>query len=60
MDIKTYLRDEAAWDRKDFDAAGDGDLRFAFCEASWAEQRAYMDPAVNQLTLRTASAPPRR
>lgn len=49
VDIKTYLRDEAAWDRPAFEAARARDPRFAFCEASWAEQRAYLDAAVAQL-----------
>lgn len=43
VDIKTYLRDERAWDRADFEAARANDPRFAFTEASWAEQRAFLD-----------------
>lgn len=46
VDIKTYLRDEVAWSRKDFEAARRADYRFAYTEASWAEQRAYLDEAV--------------
>ncbi|GLQ57871.1 DUF5054 domain-containing protein [Devosia nitrariae] len=49
VDIKTYLRDETAWDRPDFEAARAGDYRFAFTEASWAEQRAYIDKAIAEL-----------
>jgi hypothetical protein len=49
VDIKTYLRDETAWDRADFDAARKGDYRFAYAEQSWAEQRAYMDTAIESL-----------
>lgn len=49
VDIKTYLRDEAAWDREAFEAARASDPRFAFCEESWAEQRAYLDDALGQL-----------
>ncbi len=50
VDIKTYLRDEAAWDRKAFDTARQRDSRFAFCEASWTEQRAYLDSAIEALS----------
>lgn len=49
VDIKTYLRDETAWDRADFEAARQSDYRFAYSEASWAEQRAYLDAAVAAL-----------
>src|SRR5206468_12099016 len=49
VDIKTYLRDEAAWDRPAFEAARRNDPRFAYTEASWAEQRRYLDAAVNEL-----------
>lgn len=49
VDIKTYLRDETAWDRADFEAKRKSDYRFAFSEASWAEQRGYLDAAVSQL-----------
>lgn len=49
VDVKTYLRDEAAWDREAFEAARVTDYRFTFCEASWAEQRAYLDKAVVRL-----------
>lgn len=50
VDIKTYLRDDKAWDRPDFEAARNSDYTFAYAEASWAEQRAYLDAAVEQLT----------
>ena len=49
VDIKSYLRDETAWDRADFEAARTTDYRFAYAEASWAEQRAYLDAAVAAL-----------
>jgi len=49
MDIKTFLRDETHWDRADFDRARRNDPRFAFCESSWDEQRAYLDTAVDAL-----------
>jgi len=49
VDIKSYLRDEKAWDRPDFEAARRSDYRFAYTEASWAEQRAYLDAAVARL-----------
>jgi Domain of unknown function (DUF5054) len=49
VDIKTYLRDEAAWDRPDFEAARTSDYRFAYAEQSWAEQRGYLDAALAQL-----------
>jgi hypothetical protein len=49
VDIKSYLRDETAWDRKDFEAARKSDYRFAYTEASWAEQRGYLDRAVGEL-----------
>jgi hypothetical protein len=49
VDIKTYLRDETAWDRADFAARRGDDYRFAYTEQSWAEQRAYLDTAVATL-----------
>ncbi|WP_375451442.1 DUF5054 domain-containing protein [uncultured Devosia sp.] len=49
VDIKTYLRDETAWDRPDFARARQSDPRFAYTEASWAEQRHYLDEAVSKL-----------
>lgn len=49
VDIKTYLRDEAAWDRPAFDAARKSDYRFAYAEQSWTEQRDYIDTAVSAL-----------
>ncbi|MHA6297048.1 DUF5054 domain-containing protein [Devosia sp. CAU 1758] len=50
VDIKTYLRDETAWDRPAFDAARRADYRFAYAEQSWAEQRAYIDSALAELS----------
>jgi hypothetical protein len=49
VDIKTFLRDEDAWDRPAFAAARSTDPRFAFTEESWAEQRRYLDGAVDAL-----------
>lgn len=49
VDIKSYLRDDRAWDRPAFEAARKSDYRFAYTEASWAEQRAYLDQAVDHL-----------
>jgi len=49
VDIKTFLRDEAAWERNAFDAARRSDPRFAFTAQSWDEQRGYLDAAVDQL-----------
>jgi len=49
VDIKTYLRDDTAWDRADFEAARQSDYRFAFTEQSWQEQRHYLDQAVAEL-----------
>ncbi|HWV22219.1 MAG TPA: DUF5054 domain-containing protein [Devosia sp.] len=49
VDIKTYLRDDQAWDRADFDKARRTDYRFAYSEQSWAEQRAYIDTALAEL-----------
>ena len=50
VDIKTYLRDDKAWDRPSFEAARATDYRFRFAEQSWAEQREYLDTAVGDLT----------
>lgn len=49
VDIKTYLRDEQAWDRPAFEAARSNDYRFAFAEQSWVEQRDYLKAAVDGL-----------
>lgn len=49
VDIKSYLRDTAAWDRPAFAAARHTDYRFAYTEASWQEQRAYLGQAVAAL-----------
>ncbi|MBN9305573.1 MAG: DUF5054 domain-containing protein [Devosia sp. 67-54] len=49
VDIKSYLRDETAWDRPAFEALRRRDYRFAYTEASWAEQRAYLDAATAAL-----------
>lgn len=55
VDIKTFLRDETAWDRADFEAMRGKDFRFRYTEASWAEQRAYLDEAVAALSERDRS-----
>ncbi|WP_297109499.1 DUF5054 domain-containing protein [uncultured Devosia sp.] len=49
VDIKTYLRDETAWDRADFEAARRSDYRFAYAEQSWREQRDYLVSAIDHL-----------
>ncbi len=49
VDIKTYLRDETAWDRPAFEAARRNDYRFGFAEHSWAEQRGYIATALEAL-----------
>ncbi|MFC3704880.1 DUF5054 domain-containing protein [Devosia honganensis] len=56
VDIKTYLRDESAWDRADFERARAADYRFAYAERSWAEQRAYIDAAIARLGERDRAA----
>jgi hypothetical protein len=50
VDIKSYLRDETAWDRPAFEAARSSDYRFRYTEASWAEQRALVTAALTKLT----------
>jgi len=49
VDIKSYLRDERTWGRLSLEAARKTDYRFIYTEASWAEQRAYLDAAVKEL-----------
>lgn len=49
VDIKTFLRDETAWDRKDFEAARQSDPRFALSEHSWHEQEEWIDDAIAAL-----------
>ena len=49
VDIKSYLRDTTAWDRPALETARATDARFAYTEASWSEQRAYLDAAVAAL-----------
>lgn len=49
VDIKTYLRDETAWDRPEFEAARQSDYRFSYAEQSWAEQRGYLATALDAL-----------
>jgi hypothetical protein len=50
IDIKTYLRDETAWDRPRFEPARAKDYRFAFAEQSWTEQRQFLDTAIAALS----------
>ena len=52
VDIKTFLRDETAWDRPAFETARRSDPRFAFSEGSWAEQRDYLESAIDELDAR--------
>jgi hypothetical protein len=49
VDIKTFLRDDLAWDRPAFEAARQSDYRFAYTEQSWAEQRGYIATALETL-----------
>ncbi len=56
VDIKSYLRDDTAWSRPDFEAARKTDHRFAYTEASWREQRAYLDDARSVLDGTDAAA----
>lgn len=49
VDTKSYLRDETAWDRPVFERLRREDYRFAYTEASWAEQRDYLDKSVAEL-----------
>ncbi len=49
IDIKTYLRDETAWDRDAFEALRGSDPRFAFAEAAWQEQDTIVDTALSLL-----------
>ncbi len=50
VDIKTYLRDEKAWDRVSFEVARRSDPRFAFTEGAWAEQDTIIDEALAELS----------
>jgi len=50
VDIKTFLRDDTAWDRVDFERARAVDPRFALTEQSWHEQDALIDDAMSVLT----------
>lgn len=49
VDIKSYLRDDKAWARPEFESARKSKFNFAYTEASWAEQRAYLDQAMAHL-----------
>lgn len=55
VDIKSFLRDEKAWARPAFEAARKADPRFHYTEASWAEQRAYLEQAVAELDAEDAA-----
>ncbi|WDR01304.1 DUF5054 domain-containing protein [Devosia algicola] len=50
VDIKTYLRDDTAWDRPAFEAARRGDYRFSYAEKSWVEQRDYISRTIEALS----------
>jgi hypothetical protein len=50
VDIKSFLRDETAWDRAEFETARRRDYRFAYSEASWTEQRGYLERALAELS----------
>ena len=56
VDIKTFLRDTAAWDRRDFEAARATDYRFRYSEQSWQEQRDYISAAMSHLSADDAAA----
>ncbi|EJN06230.1 DUF5054 domain-containing protein [Phyllobacterium sp. YR531] len=56
VDIKSYLRDETAWSKPDFETARKDDFRFVYTEASWAEQRAYLDDALTELNGKDRTA----
>lgn len=49
MDIKTHLSDDVHWLRSDFDMARKVRPNYAKVEASWREQRAYLDSALAAL-----------
>ena len=49
VDIKVYLRDRTAWTGPALASARADDYRFQFSEASWAEQRAFLDAGVAAL-----------
>jgi hypothetical protein len=49
VDIKSFLRDDTAWDRPEFEARRKADPRFTYTEASWAEQRDLLDTAMAKL-----------
>ena len=48
-DIKTFLREETAWDRSEFEHARRSNPRFALTEHSWLEQEALIDVAISGL-----------
>jgi hypothetical protein len=50
VDIKIFLRDEAAFDRTAFEEARRTNPRFAITEAAWAEQDRIVDEALAHLT----------
>ncbi len=49
VDCKTYLRNEEAWDRADFEKARILDPSFKLSEHSWREQEALVDEAISAL-----------
>ena len=56
VDIKSFLRDEVAWDRQPFALARHNDYRFSYTETSWTEQRDYLDAAVAELNAANRAA----
>lgn len=50
VDLKTYLRDDKAFDQAEFYAARATDYRFKYAEQSWQEQRDYLRDALDALT----------
>lgn len=55
VDIKTYLRDETAWDRPDFEKARKEDPRFQITQGAWAEQDQIIDDALALLNSADAA-----
>ena len=59
LDEKSHLGDDTTWSPADLARARRDDPRFAAMEASWAEQRAYVDEAAEALGQAvTVAAPP--
>ncbi|MBK1793206.1 DUF5054 domain-containing protein [Devosia sp. WQ 349] len=56
VDIKTYLRDDQAFDQAQFEHARKIDYRFQYAEQSWQEQRDYMHDALSDLSAEDRAA----